>query len=502
MSDFAKTCSFAAAAVVLAVAAAVASIPRVSSVADFNDQGKPFFPAFTDADAATTLEVTEVDPTTATLRPFKVTKKDGRWVIPSHNGYPADAEDRLAKTAAQILGLNKDTIRSTRSDDHATLGVLDPLETKSALGAEGVGKRITLRDESGRVLADYILGKDVPNRPGMKFVRVPGQPRTYGVAVKAEPSTRFGDWIEPNLLGIDAASVREVLIDNQKVDEARRTLIPGEIVRLSRAEDGAPWTTPGLEPDEELDPAKMAAMMRTLSDLRIVGVRPKPEGLVKYLDGQSNTLDARSQRSLEANGFHLSPKGQLISGEGSELLGLADGVRVTLRFGRVTFARGEALSAGTKSEDDSTPKEEPKEPGAVESRYLFADASFDPKLIPPPKALPPAETKPGEFPANVFETTTAERQAQATRAKFEADAYQRRLKDGQAKAEALAKRFSPWYYLVPGDAYRTLILDRASLVHVKPPPGARPPGGNPFGAGNLPPGFPPPGMPMPSPHGR
>ena len=37
--------------------------------------------------------------------------KDNKWVIPSHYNYPADARDRLSKTAAAVMDLTKDTIR-------------------------------------------------------------------------------------------------------------------------------------------------------------------------------------------------------------------------------------------------------------------------------------------------------------------------------------------------------------------------------------------------------
>ena len=152
-------------------------------------------------------------------------QRDGRWVIPSHSNYPADAKDRLAQTAAQVMGLTKDTIRSSRGEDHASLGVLDPREAKTS-SAEGFGKRITLRDSSDRVLADYILGKPIPNHAGQRYVRRPGQVRTYGVNVQVEPSTRFADWIEPNLLDLQASSVVEATFDNSKWDADRGQVVP------------------------------------------------------------------------------------------------------------------------------------------------------------------------------------------------------------------------------------------------------------------------------------
>ena len=79
---------------------------------------------------APTWRSIDYDPSTARLARFKVMFKDGKWVIPSHYNYPADAKDRLAKTAAGVMDLTKDTIRSDRVEDQEEMGVIDPLDTR------------------------------------------------------------------------------------------------------------------------------------------------------------------------------------------------------------------------------------------------------------------------------------------------------------------------------------------------------------------------------------
>ena len=113
--------------------------------------------------------------------------KDGKWVIPSHYDYPADAKDRLAKTAAGVMDLTKDTIRSDRAEDQEAMGVIDPLDTKvSAL--KGRGKRVTLRDTSEKVLADFIIGEPRSRTgPTSATSACPAQKRTYGVNIKVDP---------------------------------------------------------------------------------------------------------------------------------------------------------------------------------------------------------------------------------------------------------------------------------------------------------------------------
>src|SRR6202453_2855071 len=112
MNELNKTLAFVAVALVLTGAAVVSTRDRTRTSEDFNDQGKPFFEDFKDPLACTDLEVVEFDPSTAVATRFRVMFKDKQWVIPSHYNYPADAKDRLSKTAAAIMDLTKDTVRS------------------------------------------------------------------------------------------------------------------------------------------------------------------------------------------------------------------------------------------------------------------------------------------------------------------------------------------------------------------------------------------------------
>ena len=84
--------------------------------------------------------------------------------------------------------------------------------------------------------------------PASDYVRVPGQKRTYGVNVKVDLSTRFADWIETNLLKLDAGQVRKVVFDNHKVDPEQ-----GRSSRATSLDDRAQ----GLE--RPLDPRRRPA---------------------------------------------------------------------------------------------------------------------------------------------------------------------------------------------------------------------------------------------------
>ena len=58
------------------------------------------------------------------------------------------------------MDLRKDTIRSDKVEDQQAMGVVDPLDSKTTT-LEGRGKRVTLKDASEKVLADFIIGNEI-----------------------------------------------------------------------------------------------------------------------------------------------------------------------------------------------------------------------------------------------------------------------------------------------------------------------------------------------------
>lgn len=507
MNDLTKTLTFVVVAVCLTGLAAVATRPSSGTDATFAEQDQEFFPGFEDPRKATAMEVVDFDEPTAEARAFKVMlkgkDKEARWVIPSHNNYPADAKDRLAKTAAGVIGLEKDRVVSDSAADHEALGVVDPLDAK-ARTLKGRGKRVTMLDQSGGKLAEFIIGKAVEGRTNQRYVRVPGQKRTYAATMTLDLSTRFPDWIETNLLKLDPGDIRKIIFDNHKVDPEAGRIQQGEVLTIERKTSSAPWTMEGLAPDQELDTEKLNSLTTALGDLKIVGVRPKPAGLTQALKGAAEkglSLTREAVLSLQQRGFYVV-QGRLLSNQGDVIVTTEDGIVYTLRFGEVTFATGDALSSGAEEEkarEKSAGKDDAKkDAGAVESRYLFVTADFDPSLIPAPTP-PPAEGS-TELPLDVFAKAPEEAAAKAKADKEKADRekadYDRKLADGKKTAQELTDRFADWYYVVPGDAFRNVVLDREALTRKKgekPEPPAMPPGGAfPGGAfpGGLPPGHP------------
>ena len=222
MNEMKRTIVFCFAASVLAVAAMVVDPGRMTPEI-FNDQGETFYPEFTDPQAPKVIEIVDYDEETATARPLKVEFSDGKWRIPSHYNYPADAADRLAQTAAALIELRKDVIVSDRAQEHATFGVIDPLD-QNVTSLSGRGQRVTLKDENDQTLADFIIGNFMENKSSMRYMRLPGQNRVYKVESSLGVSAKFEDWIETDLLKLYAGDIRKITVDSYSINERRGSI--------------------------------------------------------------------------------------------------------------------------------------------------------------------------------------------------------------------------------------------------------------------------------------
>jgi hypothetical protein len=204
---------------------------------------------------------------------------------------------------------------------------------------------------------------------------------------------------------------------------------------------------------------KVMQLLTALDDLKIVGVRPKPDALVQALQGRAQTQISQAELlSLQSKGFYVSRAGQLLSNDGELGVFLKDGVEFLLRFGEVLYGSGSAVTAGT---DDSTVSTQ--RTGAT-NRYLFVTAQFDPALAKEPKR--PSNdgwrTKPDSL------MSAADKQNKTLGTAH--DAWQRSTAMGRQLATDLNARFSNWYYVIPEESYEKVKVKRTDLMAIATSP--------------------------------
>ncbi len=487
MSESVKTMVFVGLAVAVLGAAFLTRPGRSTTAADPDQQahGK-FFPDFTDPLTATSLEITRYDETTGQLQPFKVAKVDSVWRLPSKLDYPADAEKQLGQAAATIVDLEKLGLISDLPGSHPAYGVVDP--RKADAGASGVGMYVAMADKQDKVLAEFIIGKEVKDRAGLRYVRVPTQNVVYECKVDAAKlSSKFEDWIEKDLLKLNGFDIRRVVLNNYSIDEVNQRIAQGDLLDLKYDDKEAKWSLDGLAEAEEPNNTKLTDMRNALDDLRIVDVQRKPAGLSRDLRTEEGIqIDRTAMVSLASRGF-LIVEGQLYSNEGEIVVQTKDGVEYMLRFGEVAVdtEQGAAATEPPPTATDPNAAADPNAPktdAQGSNRYIFVTARFNDELLTKPvlEPVPPATTDAAAAATGAAEPTTADKKAdEATESadaerkrierenKRKEDEYQQQVTAGQKKVKDLNDRFADWYYVISDEVYRKIHLARTDAVQAK-----------------------------------
>ena len=234
MSESVKTACFVGLACVVGlVAFATRPVPLERKPGELTP--KDLFRELTNPLDVTRLEVVQFDEASKQARPFEVAQvvgRDGktRWSIPSHSDYPADAKDHLAEAASLLMGIKSVNTAPGMDEEHGELdqnnirrlhndyGVIDPDPAAVKTSDTGIGTRITLKNKEGKILASLIIGKQVSEQGTQHYVRYPDKDAVYIVDIDpSKVSTKFEDWIERNLLGMNTMDLKQVHIQDYAI---------------------------------------------------------------------------------------------------------------------------------------------------------------------------------------------------------------------------------------------------------------------------------------------
>jgi hypothetical protein len=402
----------------IAIVAGWASRPSQNTVNVASRVGEDLTQQFTDPGAAKQLKIVEFDEDSATLREFEVAEVDGLWTIPSKDNYPADADRQMAEAATSLMDREIMAIAGESAADHEQFGVIDPLSPKLDVGQNGVGTHVTISDIQDKPLVDLIIGKEVKNTTNEQhYVREANRDLVYIVEIDpTKLSTNFEDWIEKDLLKLNAWDIQQVQINDYSAElqpvmtpqgiGIQVALDPRAEMKLAYDDEKGNWTAEDLKEfskgseqytefalteNQELNAEKLDALKTALDDLAIVDVDAKPAGLSADLKAGVDFLDdAKARSDLRALGFATvaardgSGSQELISSDGEVIVTMKDGVEYVLRFGDLrldTSGKDAAQSADEQAQASNQNVQ----------RYLFAMARFNEDAIKKPQLeeLPP-----------------------------------------------------------------------------------------------------------------
>ena len=434
MNESVRTLTFLGAAALVSLVAWV-SRPAVQAPAV---SGGQIVKAFDVGDASSLL-IERYDADEGKLVSFQVAKEGGRWIIPSHDGYPADAEAQLQKVAGLFTGLKAvGSPASVNPQQHGLYGLREPAKDTSGDGKE-FGRVVSITDAQGEKLVNLVVGKPAQATSGsdsekgasgpLRFVRVVGQDAVYVAEISLDAiTTKFEDWIERDLLKLNA-------FDVAKLDLHDYSLVPVQdadggmaLSMMRRMDTQVKWNSESngwelakmtlfqanqplegeLAPDEELNKTKLDGVKTAVDDLKIADVERKPPVLFQALKDEKLARDQRARQELQEYGFFVqreqgSSKAKVVATNGGLSVSMKDGVQYVLNFGN--------------------PKSADKEDSSKLNRYLMVTAQVDESMLPKPMLEAedeplgpeqPTDEKPADEPAKDKSPTEEEQDRENT----------------------------------------------------------------------------------------
>jgi hypothetical protein len=129
------------------------------------------------------------------------------WVLPAKGNYPADF-NQVRHTLLGLAALETVEPKTSRADWLGYLGLDTP--------PKGNGVEIVVSDASGHDIAGVITGNTAQIDTGEGgtgvFVRHPGDSQSYLARTVFTPHGDLSDWVDTNVMSVDAARVNSVTI--------------------------------------------------------------------------------------------------------------------------------------------------------------------------------------------------------------------------------------------------------------------------------------------------
>ena len=194
--------------------------------------------------------LTSIKVTNSDGNSVSILKEDGRWVLEEKSGYDVD----FSKLSKFLVHFSEHRIvekKTSIPSNHSRLGV--------AGNETGAGASVTLMPGEYSLL----VGNEAPSQGS--FVRYRGDSQVYLTNKPVEASADWLEWIDPVVINIEPANVREVKIATG----------PAELLLANRNEATGEFELLGIPAGRELKHATVAdSLTRLLVNVRMLDVEP------------------------------------------------------------------------------------------------------------------------------------------------------------------------------------------------------------------------------------
>ena len=267
---------------------------------------------------------------------IQIEKQHEAWVLPQHYYYPADAGAKVGSLLAAVIGLELGQAVPADTQLWSAYRLHDPL-ADNGTEQDRCGRRLSITAANGEELLDVIIGAEVTDAPGYRYLRFVKEQQVYRVPFEPALPTRFVDWVDTTLLPINGADLRFLAAHYYSVDAERRKFRPNVKVQFMRKHMDSLWQSPNANEGDVTDEAAIYRVLRGALESRIYGVKPFHKDL----------------RNMEAYGFYsaqsLGPtagRNPIVGRQGRVDFGTKDGLTYYCYLGAVV-QEDLGLSGGT-----------------------------------------------------------------------------------------------------------------------------------------------------------
>ena len=184
---------------------------------------------------------------------FSLKRQPDGWANMGAGGFPA-RQARIEKMIGGLVAMSYFEPKTARANLYSKIQVEDAAE-----GAKST--RLTVKDESGKILADVVVGKSKTGVAGLDrdgvYVRLPNEERAWLAEGTLDVRYDAPDWSERRLLDVRAGTVGVMSVTNPD----------GDVIEIYRKNtDDADLTLKNLPENAEIDSQYQIDYMSNLLD--------------------------------------------------------------------------------------------------------------------------------------------------------------------------------------------------------------------------------------------